>query len=81
MSSLASAQIENLVHTILGGSTIERPSALFELIKAVCDPEGDKDRYESALDALRATDPLTQEYEAWFQGRTASPVKSERVSV
>lgn len=62
-------QIESLVKTILSGPSIERPSALFELLKLVMDPGGDEEKYESALSALRTTDPFTREYEAWFQGR------------
>lgn len=67
-------QVEDLVQTILHGPTIDRASALFSLIGAVSDPEGDKSRYDCALSALRATDPQTVEYEAWFQDRVAAAV-------
>lgn len=73
MAPLTPEQIEHLINTVLSGPTVEKASALFELIKAVADPEGDQDRYECALKALRTTDPLTKEYESWFQGRVRVP--------
>lgn len=68
-------ETEALVSEILHGRTLEKPSALFELIKAVADPNGDANRYDVALDAMRAIEPQTKEYEKWFQTRTA--VKAE----
>lgn len=81
MSPLSSEQTERLIHIILSGATAERASALFELLKAVSDPGGDRDRYECAVDAMRATDPLTPEYEIWFQGRIADSSQIHRVPV
>lgn len=76
MSSLTPEQTETLIDTILSGPSIERPSALFNLVKAIADPNGDRDRYDCALSAMRVVDPLTQEYEAWFQGRVATAVSA-----
>jgi hypothetical protein len=71
---LTSEQIEILVHTVLHGPAVDRPSALFDLVGAVSDPGGDASRYEYAETAMRAIDPQTKEYEAWFQGRIAVAV-------
>lgn len=65
-------ETEALVSEVLHGPTIEKPSAFFELIKAIADPNGDAARYDVALDAMRAIDPQTKEYEAWFQKRSAA---------
>lgn len=84
MTPLTPEQIESLVTTALSGPAIERPSALFNLIKAVSDPSGNKERYEWALEAMRVIDPQTVEYDAWFQARVAGPVQvgpPARVSV
>lgn len=73
-------QTEALVQTILHGPTIQQPSALFELIKAVSDPRGDRHKYDCAINALRAIDPQTREYDQeWFRKRAASPVRVDFV--
>lgn len=72
MPPLTPEQVTQLIDTILSGSTLDKASALFEVIKAVSDPSGDADRFECAVEAMRAIDPQTREYEAWFQGRVSS---------
>lgn len=74
MLPLTPEQAEYLVNTVLSGPSIERASALFNLVKTVYDPNGDADHGESALNLLRAINPLTKEYEQWHQERTSSPV-------
>ena len=69
---LTSDQTESLVRSALHGSPLQRASALFELVKAIADPKGETDRYDCALDAMRAIDPQTLEYEEWFKRRVAS---------
>lgn len=72
MPPLTPEEAGNLVNAILYGPSINKASALFTLLKIVSDPHGDSDKYESAISLLRATDPLTKEYDAWFQGRINS---------
>lgn len=80
---MTAEQTEELVRTILHGPTIERPTALFDLIKAASDPKGDPARYWVAEEALRAINPQTKEYEAWLAQRLAvkaqSPTKRKAV--
>lgn len=75
MATLTPEQIESLVNTVLDGPVIERPSALFNLLKATSDPDGSVDCYQRALEAMQATLPLTREYEMWCQERIASPIR------
>jgi hypothetical protein len=77
MLPLTPEQAEHLVNTVLSGPSIERPSALFNLVKTVYDPNGNADHSESALNLLRAIDCLTKEYETWFQERVTSPIALE----
>lgn len=77
MSPLTPEQAEHLVSTVLNGPSIERPSALFNLVKTVYDPNGDEDHIESAVNLLRAIDRQTKEYEACFEERVASPITLE----
>lgn len=76
-------QAESLVSTILHGPTMNRATALFNLIKAASDPKGDQTRYWMAEEAMRAIDPQTKEYEAWVEKRiavkTESPTKRKAV--
>lgn len=74
MPPVNAEQIEILVHTVLHGPAVDRPSALFDLVGAVSDPCGDATRYEYAETAMRAIDPQTKEYEAWFKDRIALAV-------
>lgn len=73
--SLTPEQVESLVNTVLSGPAIERASALFNLLKVVSDPNGNAERYEYAIEAMKAVDPQTREYEAWFQERLAGPIQ------
>lgn len=74
--ALTPEQTETLVNTVLHGPTAQQASALFELIKAVSDPKGNKRKFDCAIDALRAIGPQTLEYEAWFDQQVTRPVRA-----
>ena len=74
---LTSDQTEFLVRTALHGSPLQRASAIFELVKAIADPKGESDKYDCALDAMRAVEPQTAEYETYFKLRVSSEVKTD----
>ena len=67
MTTLNPEQATKLVDVILDGPTVDRPTALFELLRAVADPMGDDDRYDLALSALRETFNRSACHENAFQ--------------
>lgn len=73
--ALSPEETEILVNTVLHGPSAQQASALFQLIKAVSDPRGNRRRYDTAIEALRVIGPQTTEYEEWFDQQLSRPVK------
>lgn len=57
----------SLVKNILIGGPIEPADALLKLIASIADPQGDKEKYELAMNAIREVYPHTRHFEDSLQ--------------